>query len=151
MTVSALMEQLRATERLALDAGPFTHYVTGSVPYEKLSLALFEHIEKGRVEAFSSILTLNALLVGPYQARDEATAQEFNLLWPTFPHLTLVGVSQAIADKAARLMALHQLPLEAAVQGATALLSRADLLVTSNQAMTRLTSEIRILVLEECL
>jgi predicted nucleic acid-binding protein len=151
MTVGALLEQLKGTRRLAMDAGPFMRYVDGTARYEKLSLALFEHIEQGRVEAFSSILTLNELLVGPYKAHDEATAQEFNLLWPTFPHLTLVGVTQAIADRAARLSAHYPLELAASLQAATALLSRADLLITSDKAMTRLAGEIRILVLEECL
>lgn len=151
MKLRAFTERLVRAERLALDVGPFQVYVQGLSRYEALSMALFAHVERGRSTAVTSALTLAELLVPPYRDQDDALVQEFNVLWPTFPHLEMVPVSLAIADRAAALRARHGLDWLTSVQAATALEAGATLYVTTAAASKVLHNDMDVLVLDEYL
>lgn len=140
-----------AGRKVALDLGVFQVYLHGDPAYQAVTLPLFEAIERGRLTAVTSVLTLSELLVEPYQAGNSALAKEYNFLWPTFPHLTLVPVNAAIADRAAQSRSRHMLSLLQSVQMATALYEGADALVATDPTWRRATGDIDLLILEDCL
>ncbi|HEY9724790.1 MAG TPA: PIN domain-containing protein [Oscillatoriaceae cyanobacterium] len=140
--------QLARYHKIAVDLGPFQAYLHGESAKAALTLPLFEHIEQGRLEAVTSMLTFATLLSEAYRAKDEALAQEFNFLLPTFPHLALVEVNQAIADRAAQLHARQGLSLDHALQLATARVAGAEVFVTTEAGVSASLAEMDVIVLE---
>lgn len=92
----------------------------------------------------TSILTLAALL-----AAHPGATEELSFLLPTYPHLDLVPVTFEVATRAAGYQARHGIDLSAAVQLATATLQGADLLVTTNPDLKRLSGELEIVLLDD--
>lgn len=141
-------EQLSRYRKVALDVEPFQAYLRGDRALAPLTLALFERIEQGQLTAVTSMLTLAALLSDAYRAKDEALAQEYNFLLPTFPHLALVALGQAIADRAAQLHARHGLTLERALQLATAQEEGAECFITTEAGLSASLAEMDVIALE---
>ena len=151
MSARSLIERLAPCRRVAIDQGPFTLYLQGDPKTRELTLALFDRVERGQLEAVTSTITLTALLVAPLARRNEAAAKELSFLLPTFPHLALIPVHQAVAERAARLQASYGLNLENGLQAATALVEGAEVLVTTDPSLKIIKGEIDVLLLEDCL
>lgn len=151
MSARSLIDRLARCRRVAIDQGPFMLYLHGDPKTRELTLALFDRVEQGRIEAVTSTITLTALLVDPLARRNEAVAKELSFLLPTFPHLALITVHQAVAERAAKLQARYGLNLEIGLQAATALVEGAELLVTTEPSLKIIKDEIDVLLLEDCL
>jgi predicted nucleic acid-binding protein len=151
MDARAFAHQLDRYRKVAIDLGPFQLYLQGDERFEPLTLALFERIERGALEGVASDLTLMELLVEPHRRRDEAAVMDYAFLLPTFPHLDWVPVDRAIAQKAAQWRARHDLEVLEAVAAATAAEAGAEALVTNSERLKRLSGEIDIIFLGDCL
>ncbi|MDB5096972.1 MAG: PilT protein domain protein [Cyanobacteria bacterium RYN_339] len=143
--------RLAAKTKLGIDLEPFRLYLRGDERHAGLMLPLFEAVERGRLAAVTSVVTLLELLVDPYRRGDDAAVMDLNVLLPAFPHLALVPLDQAIADKAAAWQARHGLGQGRCIQLATAVLAGADGFVTLDPGVRALEGEIDIILLEEYL
>jgi predicted nucleic acid-binding protein len=143
--------RLATKARVGIDLEPFRLYLRGDERHAGLTLPLFEAVERGRVSAVTSVYTLLELLVDPYRRGDGAAVNDLNVLLPSFPHLELIALDRAIADKAASWQARHGLPQGRCVQAATALLAGADAFITHDPEVRVVEGEIDIIVLMEYL
>lgn len=158
MGLDAFADRLARTRKVALDRAIFDIYLRGEPRRGPLGLALFERVEAGRLSAVTSVLTLMELLVEPNRIHDEATAAELAFLLPTFPHLDLVPVTRAVAERAAVYQARWNLDEATAIQAATAKVEGAEMLITvepaapaAQTALRRLAGELEVLVLDDYL
>lgn len=146
--VKAFRQALEGHQTVALDAGVFAAYLKAEPHHGPLGLALFEHVERGRTRAVTSVVTMMSLLREPHRRHNPEEAAELAMLLPSFPNLELLPVTFAIAERAARYQARHDLPEAAAVQLATARAAGAGALVTTDPGLRCASEELEVLVLE---
>ncbi|MEB3222835.1 MAG: PIN domain-containing protein [Candidatus Sericytochromatia bacterium] len=147
--LAAFQRSLAGHRRVAVDAGVFAAYLSAEPRRGPLGLALFEEVERGRLHAITSVLTMMSLLEGPHRRRDLEAATELAFLVPTFPNLELVPLTLPIAERAAHYRAAHTLSDAAAILAATARGAGAELLLATDPALRALAGELEVLVLDD--
>ncbi len=103
---------------------PFTEYI-------------FLWLERPGSSAITSTITMTEVLVQPYRLRDQHRANQFLGLLSTFPNLEWIAPSLEIADRAARIRALHGLRTADALLASTAIYASATALITNDKAFQR--------------
>lgn len=141
---------LRKHSRLALDTSVFIYFVQGHPRYHSLCVPLFDAIEKGRLTASTSTLSLLEVLVQPYRIKREDLVLRFYALLTTYPHLQWIDLSKDIADTAARMRAEYGLRTPDAIQAATAVSSGASGFICNDPVFKRV-EEIDCLLLDDWL
>jgi predicted nucleic acid-binding protein len=134
---------------LALDTSAFIYHLEGHPTYGPRLLPVFRHIEEGRCDAVTSTLTFLEVLVQPYREADESRRIAISGLLASFPGIRWVDMDLAVADRAAALRARYNLRVPDAVQVATAMLAGADLLLTNDRGLRRIT-DIAVLLIADC-
>lgn len=146
--MSAKAAPWRAHRKLAVSGELLVAFSEGNEASAQRLLPLFDAVEQGEVTACASTLALAQLLVAPHRAADETAVQELSLLWSTYPHLAFAQVDAAVASQAAALVARHGVDWPAAVDAATALVERCEVLVATDVARyTPLMREISVIFL----
>ena len=135
---SEALNRIQAGSRIALDTVSFVYFLERHPTFYQSAKALFERIEKGKIEAVASTLVLTELLVPAFRAEDSSRAQDVLRLLAHFPHLKLIEVTTNIAYEASRIRAESSLRTPDALQLATALMQKADWFVTNDKSFTRL-------------
>ncbi|MEB3330583.1 MAG: PIN domain-containing protein [Candidatus Sericytochromatia bacterium] len=145
------MRQLAGRRSVALDAGVFAAYLAAEPRRGPLGLALFEHVERGRLRAVTSVVTMMDLLDGPLRRRDSEAASELAFLLPTFPNLELVPLTLQIAERASQYRASHGVSDAGAIQAATARVSGVDALLATEPALRAFAGELEVVMLDDFL
>lgn len=141
---------LAPISRLALDSAPIIYFVEAHPRYDALVTAVFQYIADGKIEGFTSALTLTEVLALPMQKEQRDLCQTYKKLLTSAPHFTLVSIGSEIAERAAELRARYHLRTPDALQIATALWSDCQAFLTNDKDLGRIT-EIPVLVLETLL
>ena len=149
MEMSAFIEDLRG-QKVGLDTMVFVYAFENHPAYVQLIRPLLIAIESGATEAVTSTITLAECLVQPYRKKDTALAARYMVLLRNFPHLAVLPVTDAIAERAAFLRANHRLKTPDAVQISTALLSGCRSFLTNDEAFHSVKG-IEVLVLDDFL
>jgi predicted nucleic acid-binding protein len=147
--VEAFTRHLAGHRKVAIDAGVFAAYLAAEPRRGPLGLALFEHVERGRVQAVTSVLTLMDLLDEPHRRRDLDAASELAFLLPTFPNLELVPLTLPIAERAAQYRAVHGVSDAGAIQAATARVTGVGVLLATEPALRELAGDMEVVMLDD--
>jgi predicted nucleic acid-binding protein len=144
-----LVQRLDRHAVIGLDTSVFIYHVESHARYLPLTGQLLAGVQAGRWTAITSTITLMELAVRPWQLGQPAVAREDEVLLVNFPHLTVADMTRHVARRAARLRADHRLRPADAIQAATALVHGATALVTNDRALTRLSVDIDVIVLDD--
>lgn len=117
----SLTSFLKTHQSIFIDTNVIIHFVEAHPDYAADCRLLFQRIESGQVQAFTSTLSLIETLVQPYRLGKEELVHRFYALLTTYPNLTWAELTIAVADHAARLRAEYRLKTPDAIQAATAL------------------------------
>ena len=137
MALDPLRAFLRRHRRIALDTSVFIYQLEANARYLALTDQIFTWIERPGGKAVTSTITMTELLVQPYRAADQQQADEFYVLLSTYPNLEWIAPNLEIADRAAKLRALHGLRTPDALHAATAVHAGATGLVTNDPVFER--------------
>jgi len=85
----------------------FIYQLEANARYLALTDHIFSWIERPGGKAVTSTITMTELLVQPYRVADQQQADEFYVLLSTYPNLEWIAPNLEIADRAAKLRALH--------------------------------------------
>jgi predicted nucleic acid-binding protein len=129
-----------------LDTSPFIYHLDAHPQYGSVSGEVFVWIER-RGRAVTSTITMTELLVYPYRKDDIDSVNSIYALTSTYPNLSWVPVTLALADNAARLRAKYGLRTPDALQVATAIAGSATGFIGNDRAFQRVT-ELEILLLD---
>jgi predicted nucleic acid-binding protein len=116
--------------------------------YLPLLRDFFGALEKGEGEAVTSTLSITECLVQPYRKKDFALAAHYMILFRNFPHLSVLPMTDDIAERAAFLRAQYHLKTPDAIQVATALVSGSSAFLTNDETITSVKG-IDIVVLDQ--
>jgi predicted nucleic acid-binding protein len=116
--------------------------------YQTILKSFFRALEKGEMSAVTSTLTLTECLVQPYRKKNFALSAQYLVLFRNFPNLSIVPLTDDIAERAAFLRAQHNLRTPDAVQLATALVSGCHAFLTNDDRLL-VAEGIQIFVLDQ--
>jgi len=143
------MEKLKG-KVVGLDTLVFIYHFEENQAYSPLTFSIFEGLEKGDFKGLTSILTLLEILVKPRKENNLLLTERYKLLFETFPNLQVKTLNENIADIASGLRANYNINTPDAIQIATALEAKADIFITNDVTLKKI-SEIKVLLLNEML
>jgi predicted nucleic acid-binding protein len=146
MEIASLLKRLRG-QTVCLDTMIFIYAFEEHPTYLPFLKTFFLSVEKGEIEAVISTITMTECLVQPYRKKDFALAAQYLIVFRNFPHLSVIPVTDEIAERAAFLRARYNLKTPDAVQLATTLVSGSRFFLT-NDADLPSVEGIQILILE---
>jgi predicted nucleic acid-binding protein len=124
-------------KRVALDTMIFIYAFEENTTYLPLVKPFFSEVEKGRIMAVTSTITLVECLVQPFKAKSLELAARYKALFHDFPHLSVIPVTDDIAERAAWLRAQYQIKTPDALQLATAFVTDSHVFLTNDEALPR--------------
>ena len=145
--MSALLKGLKG-QRVALDTMIFIYAFEENPVYLSPLRPFFQAVERGEIEATTSTITLVECLVRPYRKKDMILAARYMVLFRNFPHLSVLPLTDEIAERAAFLRAFHNLKTPDAIQLATALLSDSQVFLTNDEEIPQVKG-IQLLILDQ--
>jgi len=145
------MEELNLKGKIiGIDTMVFIYHFEESQIYSPLTFSIFENLEKGNFNGITSILTLLEILVKPKKENNSLLTERYKLLFETFPNLQVKTLNENIADIASTLRASYNINTPDAIQIATSLEAKADIFITNDATLKKI-SEIKVLLLSEML
>jgi len=135
---------------VALDTMIFIYAFEEHPVYQAILKSFFRSLEKGEMTAVTSTLTITECLVQPYRKKDFGLSAQYLILFRNFPNLSIIPLTDDIAERAAFLRAQYNLRTPDAVQLATALGSNCHAFFTNDDRFL-VVEGIRILVLDQLL
>lgn len=143
------MEKLKG-KVVGLDTMVFIYHFEENQAYSPLTFSIFESLEKGNFNGITSILTLLEILVKPKKENNLLLTERYKLLFETFPNLQVKEINENIADIASSLRANYNINTPDAIQIATSLEAKANIFITNDATLKKI-SEIKVLLLSEML
>ena len=134
-------------QKIAIDTMIFIYAFEEHPAHASFLRSFFSALEKGEMESVTSSVTITECLTQPYRVKDFALAAQYMALFRNFPHLSVVPVTDDIAERAAFLRASQNLRTPDALQLATALLSGSNFFLTNDQSLSSI-QDIPILILD---
>jgi len=136
------------SQKVGLDTMIFIYTFEEHPAYLPLLKQFFSVLEKGEMEAVTSTITVTECLVRPYRKKDFALAAQYMALFRNFPHLSIIPVTDDVAERAAFLRAHYHLKTPDAIQVATALISGSRAFLTNDENLASVEG-IDILLLDQ--
>lgn len=134
---TGLGERLETAGLVHIDARVFALHLTGTGPMAQTDLVL-SGIASGRIKAQTSSVTLYQVLAEVYRQGKPALARDVGRTMRLYPRLSMVSASPEIAMQAAEARARLGGRPERALQIATALVSGAEVYLTSGSGLRRI-------------
>ena len=131
-----LEERLTGAELVHVDARVFALHLTGGGPTRQTDI-VFSGIASGGIRAQTSSLTLYQILAEVYRQGEPASARDVARNMRLYPRLDIVSAGPEIAIQAAEVRAQLGGRPERALQIATALVSGAEVYLTSGSGLRR--------------
>jgi predicted nucleic acid-binding protein len=146
-----LSEELAAINSVFIDTAPIIYYIQAHPEFGPLAREVVMAFQSGDLIAYSSVLTLAEVLTKPIGINDQTLARKFADFLKHTKHLTLIEISEGIAETAGNLRGRYSfLKTIDALQAAAALDVGADAFLT-NDAKLRQIKELRVILLKDYL
>jgi predicted nucleic acid-binding protein len=136
------------SQKVGVDTMIFIYTFEEHPGYLALLKNFFRVVEKGEIEAVTSPISITECLVQPYRRKDFALAARYMVLFRNFPHLSIIPMTDDVAERAAFLRAHYNLKTPDAIQVATALTSGCRAFLTNDETLASVEG-IDILLLDQ--
>lgn len=117
---------------IALDTMAFIYLFEEDRYYIDTVKAIFENVEKGKLKAITSTVTIVECLTKPLKKNDFPLVAKYGTAFRNFPNFEVVPVSIEVAEKAASIRARYGLKTPDAIQIAIGVLRKARAFVTND-------------------
>lgn len=144
-----LSEELARIKSIFIDTAPIIYYIEAHPEFGLLAKEVVTAFQSGNLTAYSSVMTLTEVLPKPIERGDEKLAKKFAEFLKYGKHLTVIEISDNIAEAAGKLRGHYPfLKTIDAIQLSAALDIGADAFLT-NDATLKQIKELKILVLRD--
>jgi len=128
-----LSDELAGAQRIFIDTAPFIYYLGAHPKFGPLIKEIVTEIQSGKLNAFSSVITLVEVLPKPVENGNEILAKQFSEFLESGENITLLDISAEIAKHAGMLRGRYaSLRAMDAIQIASALKINTDLFITND-------------------
>jgi predicted nucleic acid-binding protein len=138
---------LKTYNRIALDTNAFISVFAQEPLGEKVTLIIEAAADHKTHEIITSVLAFSECVVRPYREGNWIALDQVKLMFQ-MPNLTVYPVNEVVAEEAARLRAVYNLKTPDAIIIATAIIYKADVLITNDYKLSNIT-EIPLIKLDE--
>lgn len=146
-----LSEELARISSIFIDTAPIIYYIGAHPQFGPLSKDVVSAFQSGDLNAYSSVITLTEVLPKPIETGDEKLARKFADFLRQGEHLTMIEISEGIAEAAGKLRGHYPfLKTVDAIQVAAALDIGADAFLTNDVKLSQI-RELKVLVLKDYL
>jgi predicted nucleic acid-binding protein len=144
-------EELTRINSIFIDTAPIIYYIEAHSQFGPLAKEIVSAFQSGDLNAYSSVITLAEVLPKPIERGDEKLAKRFAEFLKHGRNLTMIEISEAIAEAAGKLRGHYSfLKTVNAIQLATALDVGAEAFLTNDVKLQQF-SELKVLVLKDYL
>jgi predicted nucleic acid-binding protein len=134
--------------RLGFDTSPFIYFVERHPAYISIMRDIIKEIDKGRIKAYGSVITLTEVLVLPKRNGKTDLENEYCELLQNSRNFELIPIDAQIAERAAELRSCHNLRTPDALQIAAALSVGCEAFLTNDKKMKHI-KELQIIILDD--
>ena len=146
-----LADELSQVSTIFIDTAPVIYYIEAHPQFGPLAKEAFDLFLSGRLNAFSSVITITEVLSKPIEVGDEKLARKFAEFLEHGKNLSLMEISSNIAEKAGRLRGKYSdLRTIDAIQISSAIDAGADIFLTNDKKLKQI-KEMKVLVLKDYL
>jgi len=146
-----LSNELSQINTVFIDTAPIIYYIEAHPEFGPLAQEIVSAFQSGDINAFSSVITLTEVLPKPIGGGDEKLARRFAEFLKRAENLTMVEISESIAESAGKLKGLHPfLKTVDAIQIAASLDVGANAFITNDKKLRQI-KEIKALILADYL
>ena len=149
--MTSFSDELGQIRSVFIDTAPIIYYIEANPQYGPLVKDIVAAFQSGRLNAFTSVITLVEVLPKPVEAGNEALAKQFSEFLIAGKNITMMEITTGIAESAGNFRGRYSfLKTMDAIQIAASLEAEADAFITNDTKLKRI-SEIKIIVLKEYL
>lgn len=146
-----LSEELARINSIFIDTAPVIYFIEAHPQFGPLTKEVVNSFQTGSLTAYSSVITLTEVLPKPIENDDEKLARKFSEFLKHGKHLTMVEISEAVAEAAGRLRGRYPfLKTIDALQLSSALDIGTDAFLTNDVRLKQI-RELKILILKDYL
>lgn len=142
-----IAEFLRLFRRIGIDTNVLISVFAQESLGEKIVPIIDAVANKGTHEFVASVLTFSECAVLPYREGNWAALDQVKLMFQ-MPNLIVYPMDEVVAEEAARIRGAYNLKMPDAIIAATAVVHKADVLLTSDRSLAVI-KEIRVISPEE--
>lgn len=121
-----------------IDTNPLIYHLEGNPLAERFA-PVFSAVDRGRIQAVVTPITVAEVVTGPLKAGKEALAQRYHQLLTANRGWTLIAIDAEIALMAARLRLKYRLKLPDALQLGAALHAGCHAIISHDRDFSRVT------------
>ena len=144
-----LAEELARIKSIFLDTAPIIYFIEAHPEFGPLAKEVVTAFQSGNLIAHSSVITLTEVLPKPIENGDDKLARKFADFLKHGKHLTMIEISEGIAESAGRLRGHYPaLKTVDAMQIAAALEIGSEAFLTNDLKLKQIT-DIKVLVLKD--
>jgi len=140
------LEEKLIGKTVFIDTSPFIYFIEGHSKYKNELQKIFKANDQGRIKMITSVITLLEVLVLPLKLNRLNLANEYEKILTKSPHLEILQVDVETVKIAARIRANFQLKTPDAIQIATAIQNKANVFLTNDKDLMRIT-ELEVITL----
>jgi predicted nucleic acid-binding protein len=130
-----------------IDTSPFIYFIEGQSQYKFDLQKVFKANDQGRIKMMTSVITLLEVLVLPLKLNRSDLADEYEKILTASPHMEILQIEIETVKIAAQIRATYQLKTPDAIQIATAIQCNADIFLTNDKDLKRVT-ELEVITLQ---
>lgn len=146
-----LADELARINSIFIDTAPIIYYIEAHPKFGPLTRDVVTAFQEGELTAHSSVITLTEVLPKPIESGDEKLARKFADFLKHGKHLTMIEISEGIAEAAGRLRGRYPvLKTVDALQISAALEIGSEAFLTNDMKLKQIT-DIKVLVLKDYL
>lgn len=133
--INLLTTALRAKGMVGLDACFFIYQFENHPKYARICSAIISLIEDGKIEAFTSTISLSEVLAKPIKLQRHEQVLLLDQAMHDIPHLSLIPIDSTVAKIAAHFRATYGFRLPDCLHLASTFSTGADLFLTNDNRL----------------
>lgn len=149
LNLNQFRELLLLQQKIGLDSMCFLYQFTDNPQYEPLTNIIFELLEKNKIQAVTSTISLVEVFVQAEKSKDRLLLAEYEKFFRGMPNLEIVTVDWYIARLAAKLRATYtQVKTPDSLQLSAAFMKNCSAFITNDKKLKNI-KELRVMILED--
>lgn len=146
-----LADELARINSIFIDTAPIIYYIEAHPEFGPPAKEVVTAFQEGNLTAYSSVITLTEVLPKPIESGDEKLARKFADFLKHGKHLTMIEISEGIAEAAGKLRGRYPVLKTAdALQIAAALEIGSEAFLTNDMKLKQI-KELTVMVLKDYL
>lgn len=141
-------KEIFENNNIFIDTAPFIYLIEKHPVYFNTIYSIAELFDAGKLSVITSVITLTEVLVIPFKEKNDTLITAYKNLIKNSDNFHLLEITSSIAEKAAQVISTYNLKTPDGIQIASAIEFSADIFLTNDSKLKRIT-EIQVITHDE--